>query len=187
MARTRILVAAAMALLVAATGTAAAGVDLDGPHTARHQAAAREAAALTGSAKLYRPYGDDITFTFDAHLAAKDNMRPEKAFGTFSFSHYVDGGGGWAKGRIDCLVTGGKTAVMTGIVTDSDTPHKGKRVGISVTDDGRHDRVGYSWMSADADELTVPRCTSLPPFETIEKGSGDFQVLQWYPEYPTRP
>ncbi|WP_443074767.1 hypothetical protein [Streptomyces sp. NBC_01431] len=34
----------------------------------------REAAAPTGTAKLYRPAGDDITFGFDAHLATKDTM-----------------------------------------------------------------------------------------------------------------
>ncbi|WP_307804759.1 hypothetical protein [Streptomyces sp. VRA16 Mangrove soil] len=38
-----------------------------------------EAAALTGSAKLYRPLGDDITFTFDAQPAAQHTMKPEKA------------------------------------------------------------------------------------------------------------
>ncbi|MFI7009736.1 Repetin [Streptomyces sp. NPDC050145] len=186
MARTRILVATALTLLVAATGTAAATVDLDGPQAARHQAASREAAALTGTAKLWRPAPDeDITFTFDAHLAAKDNMAPEKAYGTFSFSHYRGGKGGWAKGRIDCLMTGGKTAVMTGIVTESDTPFKGKRVGISVTDDGRRDRLGYTWSNPDQDRLEVPRCMSAPPFEVAKKGTGDFKVLPWKPEYPT--
>lgn len=145
-----------------------------------------EAAALTGSAKLYRPLGDDITFTFDAHLAAKDNMEPEKAYGTFAFSHYLHGKGGWAKGRVDCLLTGGKVAVMTGVVTDSDTPFKGKRVGITVQDDGRHDRVGYSWVSPDTEKNKVPQCLGSAPFETVKKGTGDFKVLPWRPVYPTQ-
>ncbi|MYR63342.1 Repetin, partial [Streptomyces sp. SID625] len=68
----------------------------------------REAAALTGTAKLHRPLGDDITFSFDAHLAAKDTMDPLKAYGTFAFSHYLNGRGGYARGRVDCLTTGGR-------------------------------------------------------------------------------
>ncbi|MEV3860129.1 hypothetical protein AB0J38_38210 [Streptomyces sp. NPDC050095] len=174
----RIMAAAAAVLILATGGTAAATADHG------HRPAPREAAALTGSAKLYRPLGDDITFTFDAHLATKNTMEPEKAYGTFSFSHYLGGKGGWAKGKVDCLVTGGRTAVLTGIVTDSDTPFKGKRVGITVTDDGKHDRLGYSWATPDED-VPVPRCLSGAPFETVKKGSGDFTVLPWQPVFPT--
>ncbi|MGW3497259.1 Repetin [Streptomyces sp. NPDC001020] len=178
MARMRILAATAAALVVTAAGTAVATAG-DG-HRGQ-----REAAALTGTAKLYRPLGDDITFSFDAHLAAKDNMDPYKAYGTFAFSHYLNGKGGWARGKVDCLMTGGNTAVMTGVVTDSDTPHKGRRVGITVTDDGKHDRLGYSWLSPETERLEVPRCLSTGAFETVKKGSGDFKVLPWHPVFPT--
>ncbi|MER6980056.1 Repetin [Streptomyces carpinensis] len=178
--RMRVLTASAAALLVTAAGTAVAMAGDDHGHQRQ-----REAAALTGTAKLYRPLGDDITFSFDAHLAAKDNMHPEKAYGTFAFSHYLNGRGGWARGRVDCLMTGGSTAVMTGVVTGSDTPYKGRRVGITVTDDGKHDRLGYSWLSQDTEHLTVPRCLSTGPFETVKKGSGDFKVLPWHPVFPT--
>ncbi|QNS07381.1 hypothetical protein [Streptomyces xanthii] len=186
MARIRILVATAAALTVAVAGTAAAGTGSAGGGHGR-PAQPREAAALTGTAQLWRPPSahEDITFTFDAHLAAKDNMAPEKAYGTFFFSHYKDGKGAWAKGRIDCLMTGGKTAVMTGVVTESDSPHLGKRVGISVTDDGREDRLGYTWSNPDTGVLEVPRCMSAPPFEVVKKGTGDFEVLPWKPEYRT--
>jgi hypothetical protein len=149
-ARTRVLAVGAAFLIAAgaagATGAASAagnGADNGKP---------REAAALTGTAKLYRPAGDDITFTFDAHLAAKDNMDPEAATGTFSFKHvFPNGQSGWAKATVDCLVTGGKVAVVTGIVTDSDTPFKGKRVGVTVHDRGKHDTLGYSWVGKDVD------------------------------------
>ncbi|MFD3478531.1 hypothetical protein [Streptomyces sp. NPDC058695] len=183
MARIHVLAATAALLVAGAAGTAAATAD-DG--VAHRPHAEREAAALTGSAKLYRPLGDDITFTFDAHLAAKDDMEPEKAYGTFAFSHYLHGKGGWAKGRVDCLLTGGKVAVMTGVVTDSDTPFKGKRVGITVQDDGPHDRVGYSWVSPDTEKNKVPQCLGSAPFETVKKGTGDFRVLPWRPVYPTQ-
>ncbi|GAA2444873.1 Repetin [Streptomyces mauvecolor] len=177
--RTRVLALGA-ALLIAAVatgGASAAGNGADG-HTPR------EAAALTGTAKLYRPAGDDITFSFDAHLAAKDNMDPEAAYGTFTFKHvFPNGTSGWAKAKVDCLVTGGKVAVVTGVVTDSDTPFKGKRVGITVNDLGKHDRLGYSWIGKDAETQELPKCMGSAPFEKVKEGTGDFKVLPWQPVY----
>ncbi|WP_438294867.1 hypothetical protein [Streptomyces sp. HUAS TT7] len=177
--RTRVL-ALGVALLIAAVvtgGATAAGNGADG-HTPR------EAAALTGTAKLYRPAGDDITFSFDAHLAAKDNMDPEAAYGTFTFKHvFPNGTSGWAKAKVDCLVTGGKVAVVTGVVTDSDTPFKGKRVGVTVNDLGKHDRLGYSWIGKDAETQQLPKCMSSAPFEKVKEGTGDFKVLPWQPVY----
>ncbi|MFD5429888.1 hypothetical protein, partial [Streptomyces sp. NPDC127084] len=144
----------------------------------------REAAALTGTAKLYRPAGDDIVFSFDAHLAAKDNMNPHRAHGSFRFSHYAaNGAGGWARAKVDCLMTGGKVAVVTGVVTESDTPFKGKRVGVTVHDQGRHDRLGYTWIGEN-EVADVPKCLGAAPFETVEKGSGDFKVVPWELGYP---
>ncbi|RCH67187.1 Repetin [Streptomyces sp. SDr-06] len=181
-ARTR-LPALAAALLIAAGATGAAAAAGNGQEGgAGHRP--REAAALTGTAKLYRPAGDDITFSFDAHLAAKDTMDPEAAYGTFSFRHvFPDGTSGWAKAKVDCLVTGGKVAVVTGVVTDSDTPFKGKRVGVTVHDQGTHDRLGYSWVGRDAGNQQLPKCVSSAPFEKVKEGSGDFTVLPWQPIY----
>ncbi|QGV81656.1 hypothetical protein [Streptomyces ficellus] len=182
--RTKVVaVGAAVLLTLMGTGPAVATATADDP---ARPAVTREAAALTGTAKLYRPAGDDITFTFDAHLAARDNMNPEAATGTFSFRHvFPDGTSGWAKARVDCLVTGGKVAVVTGVVTDSDTPFKGRRVGISVHDLGGHDRLGYSWIGSEPEESKkLPKCMSAAPFEKVKGGTGDFRVLPWQPEYP---
>ncbi|MEU5290481.1 Repetin [Streptomyces umbrinus] len=146
----------------------------------------REAAALTGRAKLYRSAGDDITFSFDAHLAAKDNDDPLKATGTFEWSHYAGGDGAWAKAEVDCLVTGGKVAVVSGVVTDSDLPGaKGKRVGITVHDTGRQDRLGYSWASTGnpVETKDLPKCVGSAPFEKVKKGTGDFTVVPWNPKF----
>ncbi|MCZ4510978.1 Repetin [Streptomyces sp. ActVer] len=146
----------------------------------------REAAALTGRAKLYRSAGDDITFSFDAHLAAKDTDDPLKATGTFEWSHYADGDGAWAKAEVDCLVTGGKVAVVSGVVTDSDLPGaKGKRVGINVHDTGRQDRLGYSWASTGnpVETKDLPKCVGSAPFEKVKKGTGDFTVVPWNPKF----
>lgn len=182
MSRRMKIAAAGTALLLTAGAAGSAVASGDGAG-----AGPREAAALTGTAKLYRPAGDDITFTFDAHLAAEDTMNPEAATGTFGFRHvFPDGTSGWAKARVDCLVTGGRVAVVTGVVTDSDTPFKGKRVGISVHDLGRHDRLGYSWIGSEPEETKkLPKCMSAAPFEKVEHGTGDFRVLPWQPEYPT--
>ncbi|RII19416.1 hypothetical protein DSC45_08020 [Streptomyces sp. YIM 130001] len=153
----------------------------------------KEAAALTGTAKLDRPTTEDITFTFDAHLAEKDRMDPSQATGTFHFEHLdkPGGEGAEAEGRIDCLVTGGKVATATGVVTKTDMPGlKGLRVGFSVHDVRGQDRLGYSW-AAYGTPLDQPgelsKCTSAAPFEKVRKGTGDFEVLPWAPDFSGTP
>ncbi|MFE6714273.1 Repetin [Streptomyces sp. NPDC057695] len=183
--RVKILaVSAAVLLTLGAGGVAVASAD-DGHRPAAAPVAAAEAAALTGSAKLYRPAGDDITFSFDAHLARKDRNDPLAATGTFTYSHYKDGWGGSARVKVDCLATGGKVATVTGIVTETDVPgllHR--RVGVSVHDDGRRDRLGYSWLASDPTKDEVPPCNAAAPFERVRAGTGDFRVLPWTFDYP---
>ncbi|MFD4548308.1 Repetin [Streptomyces sp. NPDC058466] len=177
--RTKVLALGAAVLLCAgAAGSAAA--------YGTGQQERREAVALTGTAKLYRSAGDDITFSFDAHLAARDNDDPQKATGTFEWSHYAHGDGAWAKATVDCLVTGGRVAVVSGVVTDSDLPGaKGKRDGITVHDLGHHDRLGYSWASTGnpVETKDLPKCVSSAPFEKVKQGTGDFTVLPWQPAF----
>ncbi|MFE7440734.1 Repetin [Streptomyces chartreusis] len=176
--RTKIVVLGS-ALLLGATAASAATASEEAPRQ-------REAAALTGTAKLYRSAGDDITFSFDAHLAAKDDADPTKATGTFEFSHYLNGEGARAKAEVDCLLTGGKVAVVSGVITDSDLPGaEGKRVGITVHDVGRRDRLGYSWASTGSpvDTKELPKCVGSAPFEKVRKGTGDFTVVPWRPDF----
>ncbi|MGI5406900.1 Repetin [Streptomyces chartreusis] len=176
--RTKIVVLGS-ALLLGATAASAATASEEAPRQ-------REAAALTGTAKLYRSAGDDITFSFDAHLAAKDNADPMKATGTFEWSHYLDGEGARVKAKVDCLVTGGKVAVVSGVITDSDLPGaEGKRVGITVHDVGRRDRLGYTWASTGSPVETkdLPKCVGSAPFEKVRKGTGDFTVVPWRPDF----
>ncbi|MFJ6087652.1 Repetin [Streptomyces sp. NPDC092369] len=182
--RTKVAVlGVALLLTVGLTGSAvAAGSAVTSGAEGRPQ---REAAALTGTAKLYRSLGDDITFSFDAHLAAKDDADPMKATGTFEWSHYLNGDGAWAKAKVDCLVTGGKVAVVSGIVTDTNLPDaKGTRVGISVHDLGHRDRLGYSWATTeDLGPKDLPKCVSSAPFEKVKQGTGDFTVVPWEPQF----
>ncbi|MGW5503252.1 Repetin [Streptomyces rochei] len=168
---------AALLLTAVTTGAAVA----TGPHEGQPP---REAAALTGTAGLYRSAGDDIAFAFDAHLAAEHRDDPLEATGTFEFSHYLNGEGARAKAEVDCLITGGDVAVVTGVVTDSDLPGaEGRRVGVTVHDLGRHDRLGYSWAAtgSPAEGGELPRCVSSAPFEKVARGTGDFRVVPWQP------
>ncbi|MFJ8536732.1 Repetin [Streptomyces sp. NPDC093591] len=176
--RTKTVVLCCALLLLTAGTVGPAATATSGPPQ-------REAAALTGTAKLHRSAGDDITFTFDAHLAAADKADPMKATGTFEFSHYLNDWGARAKARVDCLITGGKVAVVSGVITDSDLPGaEGKRVGVTVHDLGRHDRLGYSWASTGRPGAgqEPPKCVSSAPFEKVKNGTGDFTVVPWQPE-----
>ncbi|GCD47257.1 hypothetical protein [Streptomyces paromomycinus] len=184
--RLRVLAVPTAVLLAAGAGGSALAVPPpDAAHPAPPAAAARSAAhrpddpRLTGSAKLRRVDGDDVRFSFDAHF--RRDQTPGDARGTFGFRHVGKTDSGWAKGRVDCLVTGGKVATASGIVTGTDIPGlKGKRVGFSVHDvRGGPDRLGYSWAATPGPATTkdLPRCVSAAPFETVER--GDFTVVPW--------
>ncbi|UNO43683.1 hypothetical protein KGS77_04025 [Streptomyces sp. MST-110588] len=163
-----------MLITAAATGSAVASGTVPKPVT--------EDPRLTGSAKLHRSDGDDVRFAFDARF--RKDQRPDQARGTFSVRHVSSAGSGAFTGRIDCLVTGGKVAVASGIVTETDVPRlKGKRVGFTVHDQGGHDRVGYSWAATNDPAATkdLPKCVSSAPFETVER--GDFTVVPWEPDH----
>ncbi|MGW1377432.1 hypothetical protein ACWD6P_24620 [Streptomyces sp. NPDC002446] len=178
-AATALAAGTAAVLTLGLTGPASAVES--GPQAARHTV---DEPSLTGSAKLKRQPGDRVHFAFDAHGFA------DKARGTFYVSHHVGKEwGGYAKGRIDCLVTGGPVAVATGVVTESHfndapgMPHigdlKGKRFGFTVLDDGKKDRLGYSWAMDGLPKNSVGKCLGSAPFETLEK--GDFKVDHWMP------
>ncbi|MEV5510726.1 hypothetical protein [Streptomyces orinoci] len=168
---------AATALTLGVTGPAAA-------HESGTTARTADEPSLTGSGKLKRRPGDDVHFTFDAHGFA------EKAHGTFYVSHHMGKDwGGYFKGRIDCLLTGGPVAVATGVVTEESfkgVPSigdiRGKRFGFTVLDGGpkgTKDRLGYSWALDGLPKNSVAKCLGSAPFETLER--GDFTVHHWMP------
>lgn len=155
--------AVGVALVLAATGTASAA-EAKPPEP-----------SLVGHAKMYRPAGDDVQFTFDAHGFATG------ARGTFRVFHAFGGESGWFEGAVDCLLVGGPVAVVTGVVTATNVPGlQGVRRGMTVYDHGRRDRVGYSWVLGTAGTGSVPKCLSSAPVETVER--GDFKVVEWLPE-----
>ncbi|MFG3252360.1 hypothetical protein [Streptomyces sp. NPDC048172] len=169
------LVAGALVLVAAAAGGASASA------SEGHGGGGKDEARLVGAAKLFREDGQRVRFSFDARGFGWNELPDGKGTsrGTFRFSHYTPDGkdGAFAEGRIDCLETGGPVATATGVITRTDLKGaKGKRVGFTVYDNGRHDRVGYSWGGGDGDLRTmeVEPCLSAAPYETVEK--GDFTV-----------
>ncbi|MEV4434385.1 hypothetical protein [Streptomyces sp. NPDC049555] len=181
---------AAVTALTLCAGTAVA-LGATGPATAAEAAAAAtDEPSLTGAGKLDRRPGDNVHFAIDAHGLG------DKARGSFFVSHHIDDvWGGYFKGRIDCLLTGGPVAVATGVVTEAHfegkpgTPQlgdlKGKRFGFTVLDGGKgdkggsKDRLGYSWAAQGLPTTGVDLCQSSAPIETLAK--GDFTVHHWLP------
>ncbi|MCR8572759.1 hypothetical protein [Streptomyces sp. Isolate_219] len=180
-AATALAVCTATALALGPTGPAAAAGNGTGTQAARHTV---DEPSLTGSAKLARQPGDNVHFRFNAHGFG------ERARGTFYVSHHIGKDwGGYFKGRIDCLVTGGPVAVATGIVTEmrfKNAPGmpelgdlRGKRFGFTVLDSGKKDQLGYSWAMDGLPKNSVGKCLGSAPFETLAK--GDFMVHHWMP------
>ncbi|MFI9722823.1 hypothetical protein ACIHFE_24725 [Streptomyces sp. NPDC052396] len=175
----------AAVLTVALAGTLALGTTGSASATETVRKTADEP-SLTGSGKLKRKPGDNVHFAFNAHGFA------DKAHGTFYVSHHMGKQwGGYFKGRIDCLLTGGPVAVATGIVTESHFKSapglpaignlRGKRFGFTVLDDGKTNRLGYSWAMDGLPKNSVGKCLGSAPFETLEK--GHFKVHHWMPKH----
>lgn len=121
--------------------------------------------------------GDRISIRVDA---STEPGRPVGVDGTFHVSHRRPDGTLVAgfEGRAECLMAGGDVAVMTGIITHADSPGLpsqdlvGVRVGLTVNDHGRRDRIGWSWMVMGFH--SVSGCTSTAPFFPVT--AGDFAV-----------
>ncbi|MFG3406921.1 hypothetical protein [Streptomyces sp. NPDC048142] len=135
---------------------------------------------------------DDIRFTIHAEQTPFTRPMPPEApqglstdaRGTLKFSHAFRGGPtGWSEAKVDCLVTSGRTATLTAIVTKTNVGKVGARLGISVQQGGRGepDRLGFSWGVVNADpgnvdengQLVMPRagtCMAPAPFTTVIKG-----------------
>ncbi|MFJ7326325.1 hypothetical protein ACIQVN_08715 [Streptomyces cyaneofuscatus] len=157
-------------------------------------------ASVVGSAEFVLPYHQDKdvrSFTFDAQAAPYSRPLPgipgglpTDARGTVTVSHYSAERDitYTSKGRVDCLVTGVRTATLTAIITEvspGGPPIVGNRVGFSVYDGGEGkgkgrstDRVGFSWNgvnllpkgSAPPGEAPVGTCMAPAPYAPVTKG-----------------
>ncbi|MFD3972371.1 hypothetical protein [Streptomyces cyaneofuscatus] len=190
---------AAMAVL--GTGFALAGAAVTASASADQGERPRPVrASVVGSAEFVLPYHQDKdvrSFTFDARAAPYSRPLPgipgglpTDARGTVTVSHYSAERDTTytSKGRVDCLVTGVRTATLTAVITEvspGGPPIVGNRVGFSVYDGGEEkskgrskDRVGFSWNgvnllpkgSAAPAEAPVGTCMAPAPYAPVTKG-----------------
>ena len=133
-----------------------------GAHTVAISGAGGGKLALTGFE------GDRVRFRMVASVPAN---RPLDVEGRFRVVHVSAEGSVLAafRGDIDCLMAGGGVAVMTGTITSGSAPGLpddpelvGRRVGLTVADQGGADRLGWSWLVHGFTD--VSRCTSIAPF-----------------------
>ncbi|MFF4577448.1 hypothetical protein ACFY15_03430 [Streptomyces sp. NPDC001373] len=179
---------------LALAGSAALVATLVGAAPAPAAPAAPKVASVHGGGTVSYPYvpkEHDIRITVDAEQVpwsrpfqgeGGDQGMPVDARGTVTVYHAMPDQNftAVAEARVDCLVTGGKTAVVTAVVTSSNVGWEGKRIGISVQDGerGAPDRVGFSWGIANVDvkpdgTAEAPRvgtCMAPAPFAEVVKG-----------------
>ncbi|WP_327635435.1 hypothetical protein OHB24_36320 [Kribbella sp. NBC_00482] len=181
-----------LAVLAVVGATAVAGIT-----TAQAEPAKAKVARVSGAADFMLPFhpDDDVRhFAFDATatpytrpIPGAPQGLPTDARGTVEISHYVAALKQTirAEGTVDCLVTAPGTATLTAKITRADEPIQdwvGQRLGFSVQDNGRHDRVGLSWTvvnlnqnpQGEWEESPVGTCMAPAPFAPVTK--GDYKV-----------
>lgn len=130
---------------------------------------------------LHHPRRTDAVHPADAPTAPEGLSTDAR--GTLKFSHSRGEVTGWAEATVDCLVTSGRTATLTAVVTKSNVEEPGARLGISVQQGGKGepDRLGFSWGVVNVDpenidengQLVRPQagsCMAPAPFTTVIKG-----------------
>ncbi|MFI8282736.1 hypothetical protein ACIF84_06675 [Streptomyces albidoflavus] len=168
-----------------------------------------KAASVHGEARIsyIESIHDDIRFTIHAEQTPFTRPMPPTApeglstdaRGTLKFSHSRGEVKGWAEAAVDCLVTSGRTATLTAVVTKSNVEEPGARLGISVQQGGKGkpDRLGFSWGVVNVDpenvdengQLVRPQagsCMAPAPFTTVIKG-GYKVVHAEITKSPTQP
>lgn len=153
--------------------------------------------ATTGVVKgsgriMYADPDDDVRFTVDATVTYPPGTTDPfagKAQGTARvFHHFANAPTPttiWADISVDCVVTGGRSATVTGIVTatsPNNTDWIGQRVGFNVADNGvgRFDRIGWSGPRMTGDP-ELRRCTAPAPFFTLKAGGYTVKDLSLFP------
>ncbi|MEY6567584.1 hypothetical protein AB8B12_22090 [Streptomyces sp. PGLac3x] len=171
-------------------------------------------ASVHGEARIsyIESVDDDIRFTIHAEQTPFTRPMPPTApqglstdaRGTLKFSHTRGEVTGWAEAKVDCLVTSGRTATLTAVVTKSNVEEPGARLGISVQQGGKGepDRLGFSWGVGNIDPGNVDEnglpvrpqagsCMAPAPFTTVIKGGyevvhAEITKTPPQPQPPTR-
>lgn len=93
--------------------------------------------------------------------------------GDRSLSHRLGSVDSWAEIAVDCVVTGGPVATITGVVVDASPDNQDlreTRIGFSVYDGhGNRDRVGFTGPPQPGDP-PLWKCVAIAPTFTVLKG-----------------
>ncbi|MEU9125769.1 hypothetical protein AB0C96_39160 [Streptomyces sp. NPDC048506] len=133
-------------LILAFTTTATAGVAEASTPVAH--ANRTPMSSVQGSGRMDYPVAtEDVRLTVDAHAAyAAGPYLPTKSWGTFRLSHQYGTGQHakilWGDFKVDCLRTGGPTAVVTGTLVRTSPGHPW------LTELPKHARMGVSFYVA---------------------------------------
>jgi hypothetical protein len=212
--RTAAVLTAAIAVLAVSGTSSASGTS--GASGAAGASAERRGtpayASVTGGADFVLPYHQDEdvrSFSFDAVAAPYSRPLPgiptglpTDARGTVRISHYSAERDVTytAEGRVDCLVTGPRSATLTAVITKVGPGGPldiGLRLGFSVYDGGKGgknrsgDRVGFSWNGVNLlpdgaggpEDAPVGTCMAPAPYAPVTR--GDYTVV--HAELPPPP
>ena len=151
-------------------------------------------ASVTGAGRVfYAPApDDDVRFTFDAHAVSAtggQTPQPVDAQGTVRVYHRVAAQGlaVWAEGEVDCVMTSGRAATLTAIVTRT-SPElggwMGKHLGFTVFDGGDDSGRNLDQMGSTGPMEGLAKCMAgensyapvmaPAPFFTLQ--SGNYRV-----------
>ncbi|KQZ67416.1 hypothetical protein [Nocardioides sp. Root151] len=126
-----------------------------------------------GTLELPRYEGDIVSFRVRASAPSDAAWT---ATGSFDVTHVRPDGTVLAdfSGTVDCLMVGAGVAVVTGIITKGGAAgipgeELGRRVGLTVSDHGRRDHLGWSWLVTGFHDVTP--CTSTAPFFPVTEGN----------------
>lgn len=150
------------------------------PETTSHLKHAR----VVGAARVeFVDPRDDVRFGVDAHGLfdpASPSSTSVRAWGTARIHHHVAelDVTWWAKGKVDCLSVGGRSATGSMIVKSASPELTGagwigKRIGFSVYAGGPTERARIGWTGPIAPE-DLPTC--LAPAPSMAALSGGFHV-----------
>ncbi|GAA2991421.1 hypothetical protein [Streptosporangium longisporum] len=179
--------------VTAATATTATVTVTADAATGRPAAERPATGVVRGSGRIaYPDPDDDVRFTVDATVTYRpgevDPFAGDARGTARVFHHFANAPTPttvWADVSVDCVVTGGRSATVTGFVTAASANSAdwiGRRVGFSVTDNGagRFDRIGWSGPRL-AGDPELRRCAAPAPFFRVRTGGYTVKDVSPFP------
>jgi hypothetical protein len=179
------IVTAAVLMSSASVAVAASSAERRAPNRPEPESTSHlEHARVSGAARVeFVDPRDDVRFGVDAHGLfdpAAPSSTSVRAWGTARIHHHVAelDVTWWARGRVDCLSIGGRSATGSMIVRTAspeltEAGWIGKRIGFSVYAGSVTERARVGWTGPVAPE-DLPTC--LAPAPSMAALSGGFHV-----------